>query len=577
MKSKQVKLAFKFLKYLSPYRKKYGVALILTGLSAVLSVAIPYLTKLIVDNAILVKQIKSLILFGSVAAAVFILNGTIKAGVRFLMRKIQLAVSLELNNAVFRHLQQLPVSFFHNRSTGEHMFKIHHDIEQVSEFIVGVPEDVIRIIPRFIMIIAIVFCLNWKMALFSLVLVPLLYVPVYYITYLMRNVLRRVLENSQNIFGQLEEVFSHMYMVKAFRTEKEELRKYLGALKRNVKVKLENVRLEMTKHAAVGGIERIAIGIITLFGGYQVIKGSLTPGALTAIILYLTQLVSLHSESEFSFQRIAFGLVSCKRVNEVLEQQGVEDSKSIQAQEKGLRGYSIQFKKVSFSYENDKPVLENLSFCMNEGFIALVGASGCGKTTILNLILGLYRPETGKVFIGGNEAANLGSYFFREDVAVALQEPFLWNKSLRDNIAYARSDATQDEIIAAAETADVESFAKALPQGYSTILGENACKLSEGQKQRVALARALIKKPKILILDEAFSSIDSASEEKIINNIRQKYHDAVTIVVSHRLSTVMTADLVYFLTAPDAMEIARAEELLEDNDTFRRLFAAQIQ
>jgi ABC-type bacteriocin/lantibiotic exporter with double-glycine peptidase domain len=213
---------------------------------------------------------------------------------------------------------------------------------------------------------------------------------------------------------------------------------------------------------------------------------------------------------------------------------------------------------------------------MGTGLVALAGPSGCGKTTVLNLILDLYKPWQGEIHIVDGYLGEMDRLFFKEQVGVSLQEPFLWNDSIENNIRYAKPQATKQEIIKAANIAGVSDFIDDTPQGYDTVVGENACRLSDGQKQKIAIARAIIRKPKILILDEAMSSMDSASEEKIINGIKELLPGSLIIIVSHRLSSVAACDLVYFLKGPDKMVIGKPAELIKDDQDFYNLFSAQI-
>ena len=574
----QLKLFLKFLKYLLPYRKTQIIILVLAGVSVLLGLVIPYLSKLVVDTAILKKELKTFIILGLIGAGVFILNGLINAVASFLRGDIRLKVNFDFNKKIFGHLQQLPLGFFQNKSTGEHMFKIDYDVRSAVDLVVSIPEEFIKTFPRLFFILAIIFYLDWRMALFSLFLVPILYLPIYYFTHRMRKILEELLHNSQNIFKRMEEVFSHMYLVKAFGTEKTEIRNYLKALTANIKIRLKNIRLEVISGLAGGGFSRITTGLITLFGGYLVITGDMSAGTLVAIMIYIAQLIGLQNNIGFFFRRIAFGLVSCKRLDEILQEKPrVLAASGMGSQKRILSKHPrIEFKGIGFGYRQEEFILKNLEFNIEKGFIALAGPSGCGKTTILNLILRLYDPWEGSIFIDGYNIRELDPSSLTGQIGVALQEPFLWNDSIENNIRYGKENATTKEMIESARMAGVDEFVKDLPQGYGAIIGENACKLSEGQKQKIAIARALIKRPKILIFDEAMSSMDSASEERILLNIKEGQKDITWIVVSHRLSTVMSADLVYFLSRADTMIIDNPLSLLKNNKEFSELFAGQV-
>jgi ABC-type multidrug transport system fused ATPase/permease subunit len=301
----------------------------------------------------------------------------------------------------------------------------------------------------------------------------------------------------------------------------------------------------------------------------------MTLGSLTAIMVYISQLIGLQGNFAFFFQRSMLGLVSCERLKKILD----EESKIIEAKgtnHRQIRRSDVEFRGVSFGYIKDKLILQNLSFNIkSRAYVALVGHSGCGKTTILNLILRLYDPWAGDIFIGGYNVKEIRLSLLKEQIGVTLQEPLLWNDTIESNIRYGRPDASEQEIIEFAKIYGVHDFVSKFPNRYKTIAGERACKISEGQKQKIAILRALIKKPKILILDEAFSSMDSESEEMIMRNIRTNFKDTTFLVVSHRLSTVMGTDLVYFLNREGRLIIDFPQNLLQKNKEFSDLFSQQ--
>lgn len=386
-----------------------------------------------------------------------------------------------------------------------------------------------------------------------------------------------MIKNSEGIFKCLNEFFSHIQLVKAFGRERVEIRGYLKRLISNVRIRMRNTRLEVISGFAESAVNRVIIGLITFYGGYQVIRGQMTLGSLTAIMVYLSQLIGLQGDFAFFFQRIMLGLVSCERLRNILDEEArVTETK--QAKDIKLRGGDIEFRKVSFGYREDELVLHKISFNIESGaYVALVGPSGCGKTTILNLLLRLYEPRSGDIIIDGYNIKNLKFSSLKEQIGIVLQEPFLWNDTIENNIRYGKPNASVQEIIEAAKICAVDEFARELPNRYQTIIGENACKISDGQKQKIAIARALIKKPKILILDEAMSSMDSQSEERIIAKVKQIQEILTVIVVSHRLSAVTNADKVYFLHKPEEIIVASGKGLLKNNRAFYDLFAAQAK
>lgn len=577
MRKTQFSLLFRFLAFLLPYRKIWFLILILSGLGSLLSLVNPYLSKLVIDKGIGNRDLKIFILLAVIGGGVFVFNGLVNGLIQFLERYIKVKANFNLNKKVFRHLQNLSFSYFTERATGEHLYKISYDIERATEFIATTPPQAISLFPRMLLILGIVFFLNWKMAMLLLILAPFLYLPNYYFVRKMRKAWQALIENSQSIFKVLSENFSHIQLIKTFGREAKSIRQYLRMLIGNIRIRIQNTKLEVSSGFVSQSLDRVIAGLIAFYGGYQVIKGRMTLGSLTAIMVYLSQLMGLQNKFAYFFQTTALGLVSCQRLAEVLDEKAtVLENK--EAKEIRLQNGRIVFKEVSFGYKPNEPVLKSISFIIEEKkTIALVGPSGCGKTTILNLILRLYDPQSGDIMIDGYNIKGLRLSSLRGQIGIVLQEPFLFNDTIENNIRYGRPDAGKEEIIEVAKICGVDDFTRDLPHGYRTVIGENACKISEGQKQKIAIARALIKRPKILILDEAMSSVDSQSEERIMLKIRQMPEVLTVIIVSHRLSTVMKVDLAYFLKKPDTMVIGKPQRLLENDEEFYNLFAAQMK
>lgn len=575
LNKEKLRLFIKFVKYIYPYRKKQAVALILCVFSMALSLVSPYLSKLLVDKAIITKNLKSFIIIGLIGAGIFLLSGIIEAAVGLLKKAIRLKLNFDLNKKLFWHLQALPFELFQNKSTGGNIYNINYDIERAVDLIISVPEEIVRTFPKAFFILMIVFFLDWQMALVSIILAPLLYLPLYWFTGRMRKVWEESYRSSQGIFEMLGEVFTHMYLVKAFGKEKKETMTYIKKLINNIRLQVKNIRLETINNLVGSGISRAIMGITALFGGWQVIRGRISIGTFTAIILYLNQLFGLQYRIAFSIQNFVIGLISCQRIDDILqEDRGMKRIPEVK-KELSFDNPKIEFDRVSFGYRQGAYVIKGIDFCIEKGFFALVGPSGCGKTTVLNLILGLYNFWEGDIRINENSIRGIHPKSLRGQISIASQEPLLWNDSIANNIKYAREDAGQEEIIEVARLSGVDDFARQLPNGYETIIGENACKLSEGQKQKIAISRALIQRPKVLILDEAMASMDSVSEERIIKMIKELPIHTV-IIVSHRLSTVLACDQACLLKSPGEAVIGRPGDLLGGDKAFSNLFSAQV-
>lgn len=389
--------------------------------------------------------------------------------------------------------------------------------------------------------------------------------------------MRRIIEKSQYIFRELYEVFAHIHLVKAFGREEYEIKRFEENLLKAMDFEIKNARLLSISNFSGTVLDRVITGIIALYGGYQLIKGNMTLGSLTAVMMYSTQLIGLINSIGGFYEGITVNSISRQRLAELLDIKPQVTDKQDALDFQILQG-KIEFSNVYFGYKQDEPVLKALSFLIPPASkIALVGLSGCGKTTLLSLLLRLYEPKEGSILIDGLDIRDIKFESLKAQIGIALQEPFLLNGSIKNNISYAKENASLDEVMQAAKITEADNFISGFTLKYNTQIGENACKISEGQKQRLAIARAVIKRPKILIIDEGMSSLDSMTEGKIIDNLKREFRDSNLIVISHRLSAIQKMDLVYFLETPSSMNIGTHEELMERSTKYKELFASHIE
>jgi len=571
----RLKLLFRFFQFLKPYRKAWiGVVLLNQG-TALVSLFNPFLARFAIDETIIKKDLRLFFITAGIGALVYLLNAGFSIFREFLDRYIRTRVHFDLNKLLFGHMQKLSIRWFKDRSTGEHLYKFDNDLNLVVDLVSDTLPRVLIFFPKFLLIWIILFCLNGSVALLTLSLVPFYCLPPYYFSRRMEKVFQEITDHSESILKNLEEYFSHIQLIKVFGREPQGRRQYLTQLIRLIRLRLKNVRFEVFSTLAMEVANKIIVGMMTLYGGYLVIQGYVTLGTWAAIMVYFYQLIELQGQAGSFFGTINTGSVSCQRIaaiwDEPLEIVDIPGACDL-IFEKG----DIGFEDLSFGYRPQQPILKNLSFRIEAGrHIALVGPSGCGKTTLLNLVVRLYDPWAGRILIGGNNIKELKLVGLKQQIGFALQEPFLWNDTIENNIRLGKDKATLSEIVASARMTGVDEIARELRDGYATVIGENACKLSEGQKQKIAIARALIKDPKILILDEAMSMMDSTSEDKILSAIK-KYPNPITLItVSHRLSTAMRADVVYYLAAADTMIVDQAKNLFERDTSFARLFTGQ--
>jgi len=567
----------RFNKYIRKYWKLQVIIISLELLVVPLGLLNPYLSKLVIDKAYAKRDLKLFLILLVIGASIFIFNGIVNFFKDYLSQRINRGVHFDMTKDLFKHLQSLPLSFFNDKSTGEHIYKISSDVGSVSSFVCNTIPEIIRIYPRLLFILAIVFYLNWKLALFTVLLVPLSFIQPYLFGRWLKEITRRTIEKSEGILRGLDEVFSHIHLIKALGKEDYETKRFEEALLKEINFELKTTKLANISSFLNSVFNKVISGAIILYGGYQIIKGTMTLGSLTAIMVYLSQLIGLIGSISGFHETIIINSVSRQRLAEILDIKPKIKDKEGAIAYRFLRG-KIEFRDVYFEYKENESILKGLNFSIPQASkIALVGSSGCGKTTLLSLILRLYEPVDGSILIDELDIRDINIESLKAQIGIALQEPFLFNDSIKNNILYAKENASIDEVMQVAQIAQAHNFIFGFPKKYDTEIGENACKISEGQKQRIAIARAVIKRPKILIIDEGMSSLDSQTEDKIIDNLKREFRDSTLIVVSHRLSTVQKMDLVYFLENPSSMVIGTHTELLAKIPKYRELFASQIE
>lgn len=574
--NKYLILYARFIKFILPYRRKWLVVLFFNVLAGLLSLVIPYLSQDAVDIAFGKKDLGVFLKLSIIGAVVFAASELFNRFSYWLQRVINLKVKFDLHKKVFKHLQYLSYSWFQNKSTGEHIFKINYDIDAATEFVTGALPQVLSILLRAILILFIVSYLNWKIALCGFLLSPLVFLPPYFFSRIMEKYYQKIIESSEGITRYLQEVFSHIHLVKIWPAEKMAIRCFSRKLIANIRLSLSVLKVEIASGVTVELITKLIIGLIAFYGGYLVIKQDLTLGRLTAIMVYLSQLAGLQEQFSGFWQASISGTISCGRIAGILDTPPqIRDRAGAMNIE--FKSNEVRFDKVSFGYRGSEFVVRNISFFIKSGeFVALVGPSGAGKTTILNLLVRLYEPQEGSVSIDNRDIRSVKLDSLKSQIGFAMQEHFLSDDTIFNNIAYCRGVSTAQEVEEVSRLAGVDDFVKELSLGYQTVIGENACKLSEGQKQKIAIARALLKRPKVLILDEAMASMDSASEEKIILNIKNYCKGMVVIIVSHRFSAVKACGRVLYLSAPDSLLEGSLAGFLTGHPEFRGLFAGQL-
>lgn len=567
---------FRFYRLLVSQWRKGALVLFLSSAVSVLNLGYPFIAKLLIDKAYAKKDIGLFFLLMATIGGIFVLASVINASIQYVSRYLEVKINFELKRQVFGKLQKIPYLLFQKYSTGKHLYSSVYDIDYVTYLVSNSIPQLVFAVPRFLFIFGIVFYLNRPIALFFLLLLPLVYIMCVISARLLKRNVKEWVENSEKNFEYAQEMLSHYQLIRSFGTQRHTLRHYLRSLARNFRINMTNAKTNVTISLIDSMLQRAAVGVLVIYGGLEVMKGTMSLGTLSAIALYLGQLAGFQGLLTNSFYHLTLGMVSCERLEEILDMP-IQPQGGAAGSNPFTHG-AIELKDVSFSYVPGQNILNNINVRIGTGsFVAFVGPSGCGKTTVVNLMMRLLKPAQGRILIGDTNIESFDSASFFGHVGVVLQEPLLWNDTIFNNIRYGRDEATAEEVREAAGIACISEFIDGLEQGYETVIGENACRLSEGQKQRIAVARALVKKPKILIVDEGLSSVDGFTEEEMLKRIRGFLQGSTVIVISHRLSTIALMDSVFFFAQPDLIVAGHHSVLLRDNSVYQKYLAHQIR
>lgn len=574
--NKKEKMRSGFFRVYFLYRKQIFILFLLNLFSSSFLLISPAIGRLFIDQAFINKNFKIFLNLSVWGAFIFIFSVLVKAGADTLKNKIAVKLKLSLTSRFLRKFYSLDLEFFQSRSIGENAYRLF-DIEQIVRFISeDIPSMSVEVV-KLPVILAVCFWINPDMTVFLFVLSPLFILHRLYLQKKLRKVYKQIWSSSVKLTKNIYEAFSRILVIKTLGLESFQRHSYLKALIKNTRLSIQKFRWLTFSGLASSILSKFIYGLISLYGGWLIIKGRISLGSYTAVMLYLTQVGAILEVLGYSLEYATEEMVSLEKFFEIISSQPqIKDLPGARNLAK-VRG-EIQFENTCFGYTKEKPVLNDLNFVISaSSWIAIAGASGSGKTTLANLILRLYEPWTGRILLDGVDLKTINLRSLRGKIAVITQQPFLFDVSLKENIAYGLKSVSAAQINEAARLACIDDFISHLPEGYDTIIGEDAYRLSQGLKQRVAIARAVLRRPQILILDEAASSVDSLTEEKIFTRLRQNRRGLTTVIISHRLFSIKDADRIFFLKENGQIEEGGHCQLLKDSLLYRDFFYNQSQ
>jgi ABC-type multidrug transport system fused ATPase/permease subunit len=564
-----VKTFVRLLGFLRPYRKGVIASFALAAVAMVAGVAIPFLVGRTVDE---VRQGETTLWPLAVAiVAAGLLRLAFSVARRLIAGRVSLGVEYDLRNRVYGHLQSLEVAFFDEQQTGQLMSRATVDLQAVRFFLgyglIFMAQSAVTILVAGAVMLAI----NAELALVALAPAPFVFVAAYRYGARNRPASQEVQQRIAELTAEAEETISGIRLVKAFAREERQLARFTRATSRVFEQSMVSTRLRAFYNPFIGFLPQLGLAAVLLVGGHQVIDRQITVGEFVAFYGYVLMLIGPVRMLGIALGMAQRAVASGARVFELLDRPPRMTAPPGAPPLPAGDG-AVELRGVSFSYETGPPVLREVDLSVPPGrTVALVGPTGSGKTTLVSLLPRLYDPDAGTVTIDGADLREVDLESLRNEVGLVSDEPFLFSASIRENIAYARPHASDDEVEAAARRAGIHDFVAGLPEGYDTRVGERGLTLSGGQRQRVAIARAIIKDPRILILDDATSSVDATTEAEIKRALRELMRDRTTFVIAHRLSTIALADEIVVLEDGAVAARGTHEELMESSELYREI------
>lgn len=574
-------LVKRFVSYYKPHRKLFAIDMACAFIVAVCDLFYPIIAGNIIDDYVPNQNLRLLLIWSGVLLGIYLVKAVLNYVIQYWGHIVGVRIQGDMRRDMFRHMQKLPFAFFDENKTGTLLSRMVNDLQDVSELAHHGPEDLFL---SLIMLVGSFIILAGTDLLLTVIIFAFLPVMVFVASKLrkgMQEAFRATRVEVGEVNANVETAIAGMRVSRSYTAASHENRKFDSA---NERFKLARGRAyrEMGKfHSSMTLFNDLLYLIVLVAGGLFFFYGRISIGDFTKYILFITMFLKPINRLVNIFEQLQNGMTGFQRFVEIMDQKDETDTGTIEAD--ALRG-NIVFDHVSFRYENsdardvESKVIHDLSMHIEPGkTVALVGPSGGGKTTICNLIPRFYEADEGTIYIDGVDIRDLTRESLRRNIGIVAQDVFLFNGSIRENIAYGNLDATDEEIVEAAKKAHIHDYIMTLDHGYDTGVGERGVKLSGGQKQRISIARVFLKNPSILILDEATSALDNATEMLIQQALNDLSHGRTCIVVAHRLSTIKNADEIIVLTKDGITERGTHEELIAAGGMYAKLYQYQFR
>lgn len=571
------KIFGRILAYLKPFSKQIAIILSLVAVTSAIGLINPYLMKLSIDEFIAKSNIRGLIIM---AAVLLSLNMVSMICQRFrisIMSKVAKTVLFNIRQDLFAHIQTLSLDFFDSRPVGKILARIIGDVNSLNDILINA---ITSLLPDSVMLIAIVIILlsmNARLAIIALIMLPALAFSLTLVQVVARKRWQLVRKRSSNVNAYIHESFAGSKVVKAFVREEESSHIFLDLARDMREVWLSAIRANNALWPIVDTSWGISMALVYWYGIRLLNTGSITIGMLVAFTGYLGMFWQPIINLSNFYNSLVSAMAGAERIFEIMDKQPDIKDKVDAIELPDIIG-RIEFKNVTFSYGDDQPVLKDVSFEVEPGeTIALVGPTGAGKTTVINLIARFYDANDGSILIDGHDIKDITLKSLRSRMGIMLQDSFLFPGTIADNIRYGKLDATMDEIIEAAKAANAHEFIVNMEKGYDTEVSERGSRLSMGQRQLISFARTILADPRILILDEATSSIDTHTEMLIQQALKRLLTGRTSFVIAHRLSTIRNADRIMVVNNGNIIEAGSHDELMKKRGHYYNLYMAQYK
>ena len=563
--------------FVTPYRRWLIIAMICMVMVSLLTASQAYILKPLVNEIFLNRNHFMLMVLPPALILLFFFKGIFDYSYKYLLQKVGQSVIRDLRNKLYGHIQSQSLSFFHKTPTGELISRIISDVTLIQGAVSNVLVGILKDTTTAIALIGVIVYLNWRLALISMVLFPIIVYPIVTFGRKHRKLSIKNQQTTAQVSNILYETITGNRIVKAFCMEKYEKDRFAAMLDDLFRIIMRDTRIKAVSHPLMEFFAGIGIALVLWYGGNQVLNDVSTPGDffsfMAALIMVYEPLKGI-SKINSTLQQ---GIAATDRVFDILDiETDVAEKK--EAVELSPIKESIGFANVSFQYEENTKVLKDINLQVRSGeILALVGSSGGGKSSLVNLIPRFFDVSSGAITIDNTDIRDVTLKSLRAQIGIVTQQTILFNDTVRNNIAYGSPDADQKDIVEAARAAHALGFIEQLPEGFDTVIGESGAKLSGGERQRVSIARAILKNAPILILDEATSSLDTESEREVQQALENLMRNRTTMVIAHRLSTIRNADRIIVIQDGRTVEEGTHDTLLLQGGVYTMLHDMQFQ